>query len=51
MKIHDLEAGSLDVIKALPIGTMFKPNNFVFGASDASNIIRQNDIIILNLRC
>ena len=27
----DLEPGSLDVIKASPIGTMFKRDNFVFG--------------------
>ena len=33
----DLEPGSLDVIKASPIGTMFKPDNFVFGASGAGN--------------
>ena len=29
----DLEPGRLDVIKASPIGTMLKPDNFVFGAS------------------
>ena len=33
----DLEPGSLDVIKASPIGTMFKPDNFGFGASGARN--------------
>ena len=29
----DLEPGTLDVIKANPIGKMFKPDNFLFGAS------------------
>ena len=33
----DLEPGSLDVINVSPIGTMFKPDNFVFGASGAGN--------------
>ena len=33
----DSELGSLDVIKALPIGTMIKPNNFVFSVSGAGN--------------
>ena len=33
----DLEAGSLDVVKASLIGTMFKSDNFVFGASGANN--------------
>ena len=33
----DLEPGSLDVIKASPMGKMFKPDNFVFGASGAGN--------------
>ena len=33
----DSELGSLDVIKALPIGTMIKRNNFVFSVSGAGN--------------
>jgi tubulin beta len=33
----DLEPGTLDVIKASPMGGMFKPDNFVFGASGAGN--------------
>ena len=33
----DLEPGTLDVIKASPMGKMFKPDNFVFGASGAGN--------------
>ena len=33
----DLEPGTLDVIKASPIGSLFKPDNFVFGASGAGN--------------
>ncbi len=33
----DLEPGTLDVIKASPVGTMFKPDNFVFGSSGAGN--------------
>jgi len=33
----DLEPGTLDVIKASPIGKMFKPDNFAFGASCAGN--------------
>jgi tubulin beta len=33
----DLEPGTLDVIKSNEIGKMFKPDNFVFGASGAGN--------------
>jgi len=33
----DLEPGTVDVIKSTPIGTLFKPDNFVFGASGAGN--------------
>jgi tubulin beta len=33
----DLEPGTMDVIKASPIGSMFQPDNFVFGASGAGN--------------
>jgi tubulin beta len=33
----DLEPGTIDVIKASPIGKMFKPDNFIFGASGAGN--------------
>ena len=33
----DLEPGTLDVIKASPIGSLFKPDNFVFGVSGAGN--------------
>jgi len=33
----DLEPGTVDVIKASPVGTLFKPDNFVFGASGAGN--------------
>ena len=33
----DLEPGTSEVIKASPIGPMFKPDNFVFGASGAGN--------------
>ena len=33
----DLEADSLDVIKTWLIGTLFKPDNFIFGASGAGN--------------
>merc|ERR1711933_517491 len=29
--------GTVDVIKASPVGTLFKPDNFVFGASGAGN--------------
>merc|ERR1711991_1079842 len=29
----DLEPGTLDVIKANPIGKTFRPDNFLFGAS------------------
>merc|ERR1711973_742415 len=31
------EPGTVDVIKASPVGTLFKPDNFVFGASGAGN--------------
>ena len=33
----DLEPGSLDYIKASPISTMLKPDNFAFGAPGATN--------------
>jgi len=33
----DLEPGILEVIKAAPTGKMFKPDNFIFGASGAGN--------------
>jgi len=33
----DLEPGTMDVIKASPIGTSFKPDNMVFGANGAGN--------------
>jgi len=33
----DLEPGTVDVIKASPVGMLFKPDNFVFGASGAGN--------------
>merc|ERR1719184_126593 len=33
----DLEPGTVDVIKASPVGTLFKPDNFVFGAPGAGN--------------
>merc|ERR1712176_531068 len=35
--LDDLEPGTVDVIKASPVGTLFKPDNFVFGASGAGN--------------
>ena len=33
----DLEPGTIDVIKGHPLGGIFKPDNFVFGASGAGN--------------
>lgn len=33
----DLEPGTLDVVKNSPVGKLFKPDNFVFGASGAGN--------------
>merc|ERR1712080_570210 len=33
----DLEPGTVDVINASPVGKLFKPDNFVFGASGAGN--------------
>ena len=33
----DLEPGTMDVIKASPIGPLFKPDNFCFGATGAGN--------------
>ena len=33
----DLEPGTLDVCKASDVGALFKPDNFVFGASGAGN--------------
>jgi len=35
--IVDLEPGTSEMIKASPIGAMFKPDNFIFGASGAGN--------------
>merc|ERR1719419_1806522 len=35
--IIDLEPGTVDVIKGSSVGTLFKPDNFVFGASGAGN--------------
>ena len=34
----DLEPGTLDVVKASDVGGLFKPDNFVFGASGAGNV-------------
>lgn len=33
----DLEPGTVDVIKGSSLGTLFKPDNFIFGASGAGN--------------
>ncbi|KDE06900.1 tubulin beta chain [Microbotryum lychnidis-dioicae p1A1 Lamole] len=33
----DLEPGTMDVIKASPLGNLFRPDNFVFGQSSAGN--------------
>jgi len=33
----DLEPGTVDVIKASPVDTLFMPDNFVFGTSEAGN--------------
>ena len=33
----DLEPGIMDVIKASPMGALFKPDNMCFGASGAGN--------------
>merc|ERR1711881_718530 len=33
----DLEPGTLDVVKASAVGTLFEPDNFVFGSSGAGN--------------
>eukprot|EP00019_Armaparvus_languidus_P003049 CAMPEP_0168589180 /NCGR_PEP_ID=MMETSP0420-20121227/5874_1 /TAXON_ID=498008 /ORGANISM="Pessonella sp." /LENGTH=470 /DNA_ID=CAMNT_0008624709 /DNA_START=46 /DNA_END=1458 /DNA_ORIENTATION=- len=33
----DLEPGTMDAIRAGPIGKLFRPNNFVFGQSGAGN--------------
>jgi len=35
--VIDLEPGTVDVIKSSSIGNLFKPDNFVFGASGAGN--------------
>ena len=35
--IVDLEPGIIDVIKASPMGELFKPDNMCFGASGAGN--------------
>ncbi|GAA5858247.1 hypothetical protein JCM8547_004618, partial [Rhodosporidiobolus lusitaniae] len=33
----DLEPGTMDVIRASPLGSLFRPDNFVFGQSSAGN--------------
>jgi len=33
----DLEPGTMDAVRAGPIGSLFRPNNFVFGQSGAGN--------------
>jgi tubulin beta len=33
----DLEPGTMDSIRSGPCGTLFKPDNFVFGQSGAGN--------------
>ncbi|MEZ4385019.1 MAG: tubulin beta chain [Nannocystaceae bacterium] len=33
----DLEPGTLDVIRASPVGSLFRPDNYVFGSSSAGN--------------
>jgi len=35
--VVDLEPGTIDVIKASPLGTLFNPDNMVFGANGAGN--------------
>ena len=35
--LTDLEPGTMDSIRAGPIGQMFKPDNFTFGQSGAGN--------------
>jgi len=35
--IVDLEPGTIDVIKASPLGDLFRPDNMVFGANGAGN--------------
>lgn len=34
----DLEPGTVDAVKALPIGSLFRPDNFVFGQLLAGNV-------------
>jgi tubulin beta len=33
----DLEPGTMDAIKNSPVGTMFRPDNFIFGSTGAGN--------------
>merc|ERR1712045_372829 len=33
----DLEPGTMDYIKSSPVGTLFKPDNMVFGAAGTGN--------------
>jgi len=33
----DLEPGTVDVVKASPMGTLFKPDNMIFGSNGAGN--------------
>ena len=35
--LADLEPGTMDSVRAGPLGRLFRPDNFVFGASGAGN--------------
>lgn len=33
----DLEPGTMDAVKASPVGKLFRPDNFIFGMNGAGN--------------
>ena len=35
----DLEPGTMEAVRAGPVGRIFRPDNFVFGQSGAGNFI------------
>ena len=43
----DLEPGTMEAVRAGPVGRIFRPDNFVFGQSGAGNII----IFIIRYLC
>ena len=47
----DLEPGIMDVIKASPMGALFKPDNMCFGASGAGNNWYVIEVLFIFIYC